>query len=154
MRGIFLWIFSGLFPRKEQEEKIQTKIHGKIQIRIWEFCGQNPHCKDLALKNWTLPFFSIFSGTPGKPWPNSGISRQTVCFPGFQRTYRTFWPPPLHVQNPHPNRKISGPKSLGLCSLFLPDTVVAKHYGGSNTLRQSPWNTLFSWGTFTGNLDK
>ena len=25
------------------------KIHGKIQIRIWEFRGQNPHCKDLAL---------------------------------------------------------------------------------------------------------
>ena len=24
----------------------------KIQIRIWEFRGQNPHCKELSLKNW------------------------------------------------------------------------------------------------------
>ena len=30
------------------------KIHGKIQIRIWEFRGQNPHCKDLPLKVWPV----------------------------------------------------------------------------------------------------
>ena len=38
----FWWIFSGLFPWRKQEEKIHPKIHSKIQIRIWEFCGQNP----------------------------------------------------------------------------------------------------------------
>ena len=32
-----------------------------------------------------------------------------------------FWPPPLHVQNPPPHPKISGPKSLGLGSFFLPE---------------------------------
>ena len=57
-RGIFpntkSWVnfagdFSGLFPWKKQEETIHPKIHGKIQIRIWELRGQNPHCKDLVL---------------------------------------------------------------------------------------------------------
>ena len=48
--GIFWWIFSGLFPWKKQEEKSTPKIHGKIQIGIWELRGQNPHCKDPALK--------------------------------------------------------------------------------------------------------
>ena len=37
----------------------------------------------------------------GRPWdipPNPGI------FPGFRRTCRTFWPPPLHVEDPHPTQ--------------------------------------------------
>ena len=37
--------------KKKQEEKIHPKIPRKIQIRIWEFRGQNPHCKDLSLTN-------------------------------------------------------------------------------------------------------
>ena len=49
---IFWWIFSGLFPWKKQEEKIHPKIHGNFQIRIWEFWGQNPHCKDPALTSF------------------------------------------------------------------------------------------------------
>ena len=32
--------------------KIHPKIHGKIQIRVWELRGQNPHCKDLPLIFW------------------------------------------------------------------------------------------------------
>ena len=49
LRGIFLVDFLGRFLAKEQDEKIHPKIHSKIQIGIWEFRGQNPHCKDLAL---------------------------------------------------------------------------------------------------------
>ena len=30
-------------PWEKQDEKIHPKIHSKIQIRIWELCGQNPH---------------------------------------------------------------------------------------------------------------
>ena len=30
------------------------------------------------------------------------ISRPKFGFPGFRRTYRTFWPPPHHVEDPHP----------------------------------------------------
>ena len=48
-------------------------------------------------------------------------SCRKVCFPCVRRTYRTFRPPPVHVEGPQFHRKISGPKSLGLCSFFLPD---------------------------------
>ena len=50
LRGIFLTRclggscggFLGPFPWKKQEDKIHPKTHSKIQIRIWEFRGQNP----------------------------------------------------------------------------------------------------------------
>ena len=66
-RGIFLnkvsgefcgGFFGGFFKPfslEKQEEKIHPKIHGNFQIRIWEFQGQNPHCKDPALKKWESP---------------------------------------------------------------------------------------------------
>ena len=45
------WVeFFGPFSlEKIGGEKIHPKIHSKIQVGIWEFRGQNPHCKDLAL---------------------------------------------------------------------------------------------------------
>ena len=59
LRGDFLEDFFGLFPWRKQEEKIHPpKIHGKIQIRIWEFRGQSPHCKDPALTE-----YSVFANT-------------------------------------------------------------------------------------------
>ena len=42
--------FRAFFLGKKREEKFYLKIHGKIQIRIWEFRDQNPHCKNQALK--------------------------------------------------------------------------------------------------------
>ena len=40
----FLW-----FVLLEKNIKKHPRIHSKIQIRICELRGQNPHCKDLAL---------------------------------------------------------------------------------------------------------
>ena len=63
----------------------------------------------------TNSFFSNFSGTLGISRQKSrDIPPQKFGFSGFQRTYRTFWPPPLHVEDPPPHPKVSGPKSLGL----------------------------------------
>ena len=51
--GIFGWNFSGLFPwRKTGGKNPPKNPPGNVQIRIWEFRGQNPHCKDPALKKW------------------------------------------------------------------------------------------------------
>ena len=58
-----LWIFWPFFIGKIKEEKSHPKIHGKIQIGIWELRGQNPHCKEPALKN------SIKQGVSDTPPP-------------------------------------------------------------------------------------
>ena len=61
-RGFFGGFFRPVFPWKKQDEKIHAKIHGNFQIRIWEFRGQNPHCKDPALNlscNGTLHRTSV-----------------------------------------------------------------------------------------------
>ena len=47
-------------------------------------------------------FSSSFSGAPRISRQSPGMSRQKCWFPGFRGTYRTFWPPPLHVEDLHP----------------------------------------------------
>ena len=51
-------------------------------------------------------FFSqpcrAFAGYPGKI---PGYPGKKIWFPWFRRTYRTFWPPPLQVEDPYPNGK-------------------------------------------------
>ena len=49
--------------------------------------------------------FQTFRAPPGYPGQNLGISRQKVGFLGFRRTYRSFWPPPLHVGEAQPTRR-------------------------------------------------
>ena len=71
---IFWWIFSGLFPWKKQEEKIHQKIHGNFQIRILEFRGQNPHCKDPAL---TFSFLILMCDFGRILWPQKPRERRT-----------------------------------------------------------------------------
>ena len=64
----FLVDFFGPFSLGKQEEKIHTKIHGKIQIRIWEFRGQNPHCKALVLKLLIFVVIAKFLALTAKVW--------------------------------------------------------------------------------------
>ena len=47
--GEFCRGFFGPFFLWKKGGKNPPKMHGKIQIRIWEFRGQNPHCKNLPL---------------------------------------------------------------------------------------------------------
>ena len=59
MDGLFLNKVPSAFPWKEQEGKIHPKVHGKIQSRIWEFCGQTPHCKNPALNMRVISFWAL-----------------------------------------------------------------------------------------------
>ena len=46
-----------------------------------------------------LLFLKLF----GRPWDIPGkIPAKKFGFPVFRRTYRTFWPSPLQVEDPHP----------------------------------------------------
>ena len=60
----------------------------------------------LGAKNWTQTFFSqTFRAIPGYPGKIPGYPAQKVWFPCFRGKYRTFWPPPLHVEDPYPTGK-------------------------------------------------
>ena len=53
-------------------------------------------------KLFFLKLFGHFRDIPAK---SRDIPPKKVWFPWFRGTYRTFWPPPLHVEDPHPTRK-------------------------------------------------
>ena len=58
--------------------KIHPKIHGNFQIRIWEFRGQNPHCKDPALIfcPTTGVYFFYRKSTSNEKWEK----KADLCF--------------------------------------------------------------------------
>ena len=66
-------------------------------------------------------FFSNFSGAPGISRQNPGISRQKVWFPWVSKDIPNLLAPTPSRGRPLPHPRISGPKSLGLGSFFLPD---------------------------------
>ena len=66
-------------------------------------------------------FFSNFSGTPGISRRNPGISRQKSLISLVSRGIPNFLAPTPSCGRPLPHRKISGLKSLGLGSFFVPD---------------------------------
>ena len=67
-------------------------------------------------------FFSNFSGTPGISRQNPGISRQKSLISLVSKGIPNFLAPTPSRGRPLPHRKISGLKSLGLCSFFVPDS--------------------------------
>ena len=71
----------------------------------------------------TIFFFSNFSGTPGIPRQNPGISRQKSLISLVSRGIPNFLAPTPSRGRPLPHRKISGLKSLGLGSFFVPDLL-------------------------------
>ena len=66
-------------------------------------------------------FFSNFSGASGISRKIPGISRQKSLIPWVSRDIPNFLAPTLSRGRPPPHQKISGLKSLGLGSFFVPD---------------------------------
>ena len=80
------------------------------------------HHSYIGDENWTQSFFSqTFWPPPGYPAKNPRMSRQKVWFPWASKDLPSFLAPTPSRGRPPPHPKISGPKSLGLGSFFLPD---------------------------------
>ena len=84
----------------------------KIVSLRFNFCI-NGIC--MGAQNWTQTFFLI------RGPQNPGISCQKVWFPWVSKDIPNFLAPTPTRAKPPPHPKISGPKSLGLGSFFLPD---------------------------------
>ena len=65
-------------------------------------------------------FLKLFRHPRDNPAKVPGYPANKFVFPGFRRTYRTFWPPPLNAEDPHPTRRYPDPKKFGFGFLFLP----------------------------------
>ena len=82
-------------------------------------------------KNRTQTFVSqTFGAPPGYPGKNPGCPAKKFGFPGFRGTYRTFSPPPLHVEEPHSTRRYPGQKVW----VWVPFSNMR-------------WNVIRSWGS-------
>ena len=82
--GILPWIFGGYFWAFlliRTGGKIHPKIHRKIQIRIWELRGQNPHCKNLPLTCFSM---------------ERSLFREPACESGFCLEWFAGTTPALH----------------------------------------------------------
>ena len=74
-------------------------------------------------------FFSNFLGTSGISQQNPGISRQKSLISLVSRGTPNFLAPTPSCGKPLPHRKISGLKSLGLCSFSCPSQGGSHEYG-------------------------
>ena len=90
----------------------------------------------LGNRNWTqTSFFSNFSGASGISRQNPGISRPKSLISLVSRDVSNFLAPTRSRGRPLPYWKISGPKSLGLGSFFLPDfslvSITLSHFSAT-----------------------
>ena len=126
------WRFSGGFCFSQDRLFSRNSTRKPLNLIKSPICTNAP-CKTACLYNAPsmhtlekiedkLLVFSNFSGTPGNIPPEiPGYPAKKFGFHGFRGTYRTIWPPHPSRGRPPPHPKISGPKSLGLGSFFLPD---------------------------------
>ena len=79
-------------------------------------------------------FFSNFSGASGISRQNPGISRQRSLIPWVSRDVPNFSAPTPSRGRPPPHQKISGLKSLGLGSFFVPEFCNFPYLSGFSML--------------------
>ena len=77
---------------------ISRDLRSAIRITISQSQSNKSH--HLVGAKIELKLFRMSRDIPARYLPP-----QKFDFPGFQRTCRTFWAPPLHVEDPHPTRK-------------------------------------------------
>ena len=92
-------------------------------------------------------FFSNFSGASGISRQNPRISRQKSLIPWVSRDIPNFLAPTPSCGRPPPHQKISGLKSLGLGSFFVPDIsfgadVFPDKFGSSSCQKNSVGHEL------------
>ena len=93
--------------------------------------------------------FSNFSGTSGISRQHPGISRQESLISLVSRDISNFLAPTPSHGRPPPHPQISGPKSLGLGSFFVPDSCevrMADEDSGGNQQEQMCTSHLQCWG--------
>ena len=66
-------------------------------------------------------FAQTFRAPPGCPGKSPGYPAKRVWIPWLRGTYRTFWPPPLHVKETHPTGRFPDQKVWVWVPFFFPE---------------------------------
>ena len=115
-------------------------------VCVPQFLGKNvkrgPTYRERKLNTNFL--FSNFSGNSGISRQNPGISRPKSLISLVSRDVSNFLAPTRSRGRPPPHPKISGPKSLGLGSFFLPEHKLFQ--GGDFGVKKGVPNMPF-WAT-------
>ena len=142
----------GLFYLPGKHEKIRGEFRGKFRSK---FCRKFRKLRfkfrdffrklrsaEIGNENWTRTFFSqTFRAPPGYPGKIPGYPAQKVWFPVFRGTYRTFWPPPVHVEDPYPTGKYPDQKVW----VWVPLSSFSR-----KAVLKNPCSTFFLWIAFSG----
>ena len=76
----------------------------------------------------TIWFSQTFRAPTGYPSKIPGYPARKVWFAWFRGTYRTFWPPPLHVKDPYPTGRYLDQKlwvcALSSCLIYTPPICI------------------------------
>ena len=123
--GLALWVSTKVAERKRELAVFKRILPGFFpgEVRRRPNLAHSSR-KLLGAKNWTQTFFfSNFSGTAGISRQNPGISHQKSLISLVSRDMPNFLAPTPSSGTPLPTRKISGLKSLGLGSFFVPEII-------------------------------
>ena len=118
---------------------LMGKVHGTCygDVESWRRHRGVRLCESLAFfrerKLNTSFFFSSISGTSRISRQNPWISRQKSLVSVVSRDIPNFSAPTPSRGRPPPHPKISGPKSLGLGSFFLPDPFASRNNSFQDT---------------------
>ena len=119
----------GLSAQRAQKGPKQgrRRVHQKT-LQTCQFLIRDKLNRERKLKH-TVFFLKLFGHLQHIPAKSRDIRPRTFDFPGFEGDTELFGPTPSRGRPP-PHPKISGPKSLGLGSFFLPDEY-SKSFRGS-----------------------
>ena len=84
------------YPKDSLGDRIRIRKPLHVQQILWVTV------LDRGQKLNTNLFLKLFGCPRDIPAKVPGYPAKKLGFPGHRRTYRTFWAPPLHVEDPHP----------------------------------------------------
>ena len=137
-KGVRKWVPGAERPQGPKSRKRRPK-RAKIDCFFNYFDSfSTPFSTFWALRPRST-FFSNFPGSPRDiPAKILGYPTRKFGVPGFRRTYRTFWPPTLHVEDPHPTRRYPDQTVWVRLPFFFPERMPRS----GNQWRKAPFHWM------------
>ena len=136
---------------------VKINLHPKKIPSI--FLDRLKFCRGPKL-NTNFFFLKLFGHSRDIPAKSRDIPPKKVWFPWLRGTYRTLWPPPLHVEDPHPARKYPDSKVwvwvpfsrlslVRMVCIWGPVPITSKLISAMDPLPEDSLSKAWPWGRET-----